>query len=285
MEEKMNFTWDQIRTALLWIALPLIIGILIAAAIPRPVIGVIYLSDAIYSVTARDMIAQIQYARDHPEIRAVVLSLDSPGGTVADTEAVYLELARLRTSKPVVTTVGSMAASGAYYLSVGTDYIIARPTSDVGNVGVIGYLPPAPSIFEGTISTGPYKLFGTPRDTYTRQIEMIKQGFYQAVLLGRGDKLEAGPDVILRGEIWPAAEALRMGLIDEIGAGSEAIDKAAQMAHVSYYEVADLLTLVGSNQSTTSPPFFLADTNGMNLPYPAESGIYLLYVPPTARGK
>jgi ClpP class serine protease len=155
----------------------------------------------------------------------------------------------------------------------------------VGNVGVIGYLPPAPSIFEGTISTGPYKLFGTPRDTYTRQIEMIKQGFYQAVLLGRGDKLEAGPDVILRGEIWPAAEALRMGLIDEIGAGSEAIDKAAQMAHVSNYEVADLLTLVGSNQSTTSPPFFLADINGMTLPYPAESGIYLLYVPPTARGK
>jgi len=61
--------WEKIRNSLLWIALPLVIGILIAAAVPQPVIGVIHLDDAIYSYTAQDMITQIQYAADHPEVR------------------------------------------------------------------------------------------------------------------------------------------------------------------------------------------------------------------------
>ena len=126
--DKVEITWEQVRHVLLWIALPLIVGILISAAIPRPVIGVIYLDDAIYSTTARDLITQIIFAREHTNIRAVVLAIDSPGGTVVDTEAVYLELARLRRIKPVVTSVGSMAASGAYYLSVGSDFIYAKPT-------------------------------------------------------------------------------------------------------------------------------------------------------------
>src|SRR5512136_2622025 len=89
-------SWEQVRHVLLWIALPLIVGVLIAAAIPRPVIGILYLNDAIYPDTARNLIAQISAARQRPEVRAVVLAVDSPGGTVADTEAVYSELLRLR---------------------------------------------------------------------------------------------------------------------------------------------------------------------------------------------
>jgi len=85
-----------------------------------------------------------------------VLILDSPGGTVVDTEAIYMELTRLRQSKPVVTWVSGMAASGAFYLSSGTDYIVAVRASEVGNVGVIGYLPPSPIVLEDTISPWPY---------------------------------------------------------------------------------------------------------------------------------
>ncbi|MDO9130579.1 MAG: S49 family peptidase [Anaerolineales bacterium] len=278
-----EITWEQVRHILLWIALPLILGALIAAALPRPVIGVIYLNDAIYSYSARDMITQINYAREHPEIRAVVLAIDSPGGTVADTEAVYLELLRLRATKPVVTSVGSMSASGAYYLSVGSDYIFARPTSEVGNVGVIGYLPPAPFIFEDIVSTGPYKLWGSPRDTLMREMEMIKQSFYQAVRLGRGDRLQVGPEIILRGQIWPGSEALRMGLIDALGSESEAVEKAASLAHVGNYQTADLRELAGIQ--TTSYPFFFQSPEGISMPYPKEPGIYLLYVPPLPVGK
>jgi len=179
------FNWGLLRSSLLWVVVPLVAGILVSALIPQPKVGLIYLNTSIDSFSANYINPQIDYARTHPEIKAVVLILDSPGGTVADTEAIYLEILKLRKNKPVVASINSMAASGAYYLTVGTDYAFAKPTSNVGNIGVIGYLPQAPTIFEGIISTGPYKLWGAARDTYMRQIEMVKQGFYGAVRAGR----------------------------------------------------------------------------------------------------
>jgi protease-4 len=280
---KGTFAWERIGAGLVWIVLPLLIGVLIAAAIPQPEIGVIYLGGAIDPYSGRDLIKQIAYARTHPEIRAVVLSLNSPGGTVADTEAVYQELIKLRATKPVVTYVGAMAASGAYYLSVGTDYVFANPTSQVGNIGVIGYLPPSPVIFEGILSTGPYKLWGVPRDTYGRQIEMIKQGFYNAVILGRGERLKAGPEIILRGEIWPGTEALRLGLIDQLGSESDAIRKAESLARVANTATVDLAQLAGV--SAGSYLFFAQTAAGADTPYPAEAGLYLLYIPPAPAQK
>ncbi len=176
--------WDRVRTWLLWLALPLVIGILIASFIPQPVIGIIRLEDAIYSYTAQDMITQINYAMEQPEVHAVVLVFDSPGGTVVDTESVYMELAKLRAKKPVVTAVNGMAASGAYYLSVNTDYIYAKPSSLVGNIGVISYLPPVPFIFEEIISTCPYKLWDRPSiQTCVRQT-CSRRGFSKPSCLG-----------------------------------------------------------------------------------------------------
>ena len=269
----------SLRDIVLWIILPLIIGILLSSLIPRPIIGVIHLKDAIYSFTADDLIAQIDYARDHPEIRAVVLVLDSPGGTVADTEAIYLELTRLRESKPVVTMIQGIAASGAYYLAVGTDYILTSPSSMVGNVGVIAQLPPDPMIHESVVTTGPYKESGTPRDTLLREMETIKQSFYQAVTIGRGEKLQIGPDILLRGQIWTGSESLHLGLVDALGSQSEAIDFASRLAHIRHYKVADLRELAGL------PPaypfsFFIETPDGKLTPYPKEPGTYLLYIPP-----
>jgi protease IV len=273
-----DFKSEGTRNALLWIVLPFVIGLVIASSIPRPVIGVIRLDDAIHAFSARDMIAQIDYAIDHPEVRAVVLALDSPGGTVVDTEAVYMELARLREIKPVVTAVNGISASGAYYLSASTDYIYAKPTSLVGNVGVIGYLPSTPFIFEDIISTGPYKLWGAPRDSDMREIEMIKQGFYQAVTLGRGERLKIGPEVLLRGQIWVGTEALRIGIIDALGTETDAANKAANLAKVAHFEVSDLREL--ADIQDTSMPFFIQSPQGVTLPYPNEAGLYMLYIPP-----
>jgi protease-4 len=275
--------WKPIRTILLWIVLPLVIGLLISAAIPRPVIGEIYLNTAIDADSARNLIAQIDYARQHPEIRALVLIVDSPGGTVADTESVYQELQSLRKTKPVITSVGAMSASGAYYLSSATDYIIADPTSEVGNIGVIGNLPNSPAIFDSIVSTGPYKMWGESRDAYLREMEMIKQGFYQAVELGRGKRLKVGPEVILTGRIWPGTEALRLGLIDALGSQTDAIEKAARMVHIYHYHVIDLIG-PASVQAYTSG-FFYKSPNGITLPYPDKTGIFLLYVPPVPSEK
>ena len=265
---------------LLFIVLPLIAGILLSLLIPRPIIGIIQLNDAIMSNTAQDMITQITYARQNPAVRAVVLVINSPGGTVTDTESVYLELNRLRQVKPIVTVVEGMAASGAYYISVGTDYIFAKPSSEVGNVGVIGNLPPTPLVMEDLYSTGPYKLWGEPRDAFINEIETLKQGFIQAVMLGRGSALKTSKETVLRGQIWTGSEALKLGLIDALGTQSQAYDKAAKMAHVSHYEVEDLREPAGVSPTMPSIPFFMKSADGMVLPYPAKPGIYMLYVPP-----
>ena len=277
-----DITWEQVRTVLLWIALPLILGVLIAAAIPRPVIGVIHLDTSIDSYSAPSLIAQIDYARQHPEVRAVVLMIDSPGGTVADTESIYQELLGLRKVKPVVTSVSGMAASGAYYLSVGTDYIFANPTSEVGNVGVIGYLPDNPAIYESIVSTGPYKLWGEPRDAFQREMEMIKQGFYQAVKYGRGDRLKIGPEELLTGRIWPGGEAYRLGLIDALGSQTDAYEKAAHLANVGHYRVTDL-ALLAEILPEAGPIYYGSAQSDSSLPQ--EPGLYLLYLPPAAAEK
>jgi protease-4 len=266
------------RTIIILI-LALLAGVLAATLIPRPVVGLIYLSDAIYDFTAREMIAQIHYARDQAEIRAVVIVMDSPGGTVVDTEAVYLELALLRQAKPVITMVQGMSASGGYYLAAGTDFIVAGPGSPVGNVGVISQLPPSPAVFEDIASTGPYKLSGTPRDSRLRRMEAIRQAFQQAVVLGRGEALAIEIEELVSGEIWMGNEARQKGLIDELGSISTAVERAAQLAQINNYATADLRQLAGLPPST-SIPFFLETELGMQTPYPREIGLYLLYIPP-----
>lgn len=274
-----NKQWENYRTGLLWVVIPLIVGLIFSSSIVlQPVIGVIRLEDAIYGYTAQSMIKQIQYAAETPEIKAVVLVFESPGGTVVDTEAVYFELTKLREKKPVVTAVNAMAASGAYYLSVNTDFIFAKPTSLVGNIGVIGYLPTAPFIIEDTITTGPYKLFGSERDDDMRQIEMVKEGFFEAVTLGRGDKLTGTPEEIFSGKIWIGTDALHIGIIDELGGESEAAAKAAELAKIANYQVIDLREPAGVESAVTT--FFFQSPDGITYPYPNEAGVYLLYIPP-----
>ena len=264
------------QSPLVWVLIPLLLGILISAAIPRPVIGIIYLDDAIYSGTARSMIDQLMYARKDPIVRAVVLVFNTPGGTVSDTESVYREINILRQEKPVILVIESMAASGGYYLASATDYIFAKSSSMVGNIGVIGYMPPSPVIIEDVISTGPYKLWGYSRDNQLREVDMMKQGFWQVVQLGRGQALKGGPEQILTGRIWTGSEALKMGLVDEMGALSDGVNKAAQMARVQNYAVLDL------SEKVSVPALqleFFQTIDGVVSPYPQKAGLYMLYIP------
>ncbi len=259
--------------------IPLIIGIMIACFVPRPIIGIIQIRDEIDTKMSIRVIEEIEYARSHPEIKAVVLILDSPGGTINDTELIYLELLKLRETKPVVTMVEGLSASGSFYLSMGTDYIFSNPSARIGNVGVIGTLPSSPMVLEETISTGPYKLFGNQREGYTRFIELIKESFYQVVELGRGDRLKLSKEEILRGELYPASEAVKIGLIDEVGPQSSAVTKAAQLAHIAHYKTIAISEAVAIENVEKESSFFILDENGISTGYPKKSGIYLLYIP------
>jgi protease-4 len=266
-----------------WLVLPLVVGLLLSTLVPRPIVGLIYLDGPIASLTARSLIAQITYARERRDVRAVVLVVNSPGGTAVDTESVYMELARLRQAKPVITLVEGMSASGAYYLTSGTDYVIAKPASEVGSIGVLSSLPPQPTVSEDLVTTGPYKAWGAPPDAVMRQLETIKQGFFQAVKQGRGAALRVESEVLLRGEVWLGTDALRMGLVDELGSQTRAVEKAAQLGRIPQYRVADVREMAGL-PLVTEALFFIASPEGKTTSYPREAGLYLLYVPPSERG-
>ena len=269
----------SIKEGIVFFIIPLIAGIILAAFIPQPVIAVIEITDPIEEAVSRQVISQIQYAEQHWDVRAIVLVLNSPGGTISDTELVYMELNRLRRYKPIVTMVKNLSASGSYYISMASDYIIANPSAMVGNIGVIGYLPNTPQIFEDVISTGPYKLWGGSVVSIVRQIDMMKKGFLEAVQRGRGNRLQVTGERILQGELLPASEALRMGMIDAVGTFSEAIEEAASRAHVVNYKVLDVAKAVKAEERAATASFFGEDENGISTGLPRDAGIYYLYIP------
>jgi protease IV len=265
----------------IWGILPIVAGILISLLIPRPKIGIIYLNDAIYAYTSHNIQQELAVARESNDVKAVVLVVNSPGGTVTDTESLYREVISLRQTKPVVTVIEGMAASGGYYLACATDLIYAKASPEVGNIGVIGTQPDKPTVFEDIYSTGPYKMWGMPRDSFSRELEMLKQGFLQAVKLGRGDRLKMTDEMVLRGEVYTGGDAVRLGLIDGLASQSEAIDQAARLAGLRNYQTLDLFTAAGLTQQQLSMPlgFFKQDASGNVTSFPAKTGNYLLYIP------
>jgi protease-4 len=277
--EKPGKKWGFWRILLVFIV-PLLAGLLASLLIPRPNIGVIYFNDEIYNFTANQLITQIRFAYQNANIKAVVIIMDSPGGTVTDTEAVYMEMNRLRERKPVVVMVQGMAASGAYYLASATDYIVAEPSALVGNIGVIRYMPSTPSVSEDEYSTGPYKLWGGPGETFIREMELMKQGFLNAVKLGRESRLKINDEQLLRGQIWPGAVALKLGLVDELGSQSRAIERAAQLAHISHYGIIDLRDASGlPDESTYYPAYLSTGSSPSTRSFPSDPGFYYLYIP------
>jgi protease-4 len=166
---------------------------------------------------------------------------------------------------------------------VGTDYIFARPSSEVGNVGVRTVLPMSPKVFEEEVSTGPYKLYGGSRDEILRVLDPLKQSFYKAVLLGRGEALRTTPENILSGKLYIGSEALRLGLVDALGGFSEALDKAATLAHVWNFEIRDLGRMAWESEWASAYEFFLEAEDGSRSPYPRIPGMYYLYIPESDR--
>ncbi|MCA9916375.1 MAG: S49 family peptidase [Anaerolineales bacterium] len=229
---------------LLVIVLPLALGLFMAPQlVPKPQIGVIRLNYEISNATAFEFREQLLFARNDPAIQAVVIVINSPGGTASDSEDLYMDVLAARQDLPVVSTVDFLAASGAYYIAAATDAIYAKPGSAVGSIGVISSLPDAPFLEEEVLTTGPYKSFGGTRDGFVRRAETLKFAFLQAVANGRGEKLTADLDLLSRAEIFDGVRALELGLIDGIISTSEAFDKAAELAGIRNYEIVELYPL------------------------------------------
>ena len=263
---------------------PLLFGLYMAPKIvPAPQIGIIRLNYEINPATAFEFREQLSYARNDPAIDAVVIVINSPGGTASDSENLYLEVLDARDDLPVVATVDFLAASGAYYIASATDAIYAKPGSAIGSIGVISLLPDTGFIEEDVLTTGPYKGFGGTRDGYIRRAETLKFAFLSAVVAGRGEKLNVDPDFLSRAEIFSGVRAEELGLIDGLRSTSEAVAEAGMLAGLRDYEVVELYPLAfADDESSTavsnyqSPPI---DTERLwAMPSNMPPGFYYRYM-------
>ena len=229
---------------LIIIIIPLAAGLFLASRlVPQPQIGVIRLNYEISNATAYEFREQLLFARNDPAIQAVVVIINSPGGTASDSEDLYMDVLAARSDLPVVATVDFLAASGAYYIAAATDAIYAKPGSAIGSIGVISSLPDTPFLEEEVLTTGPYKSFGGTRDGFVRRAETLKFAFLQAVAAGRDGRLTADLDLLSRAEIFDGVRALELGLIDGIISTSEVFDRAAELAGIRNYEIVELYPL------------------------------------------
>lgn len=218
---------------------------------PRPQVAVVVAEGEIVdggpapgAVGGESMAELLRQARDDEQVRAVVLRVDSPGGSVFASEQIRRELELLREAgKPVVASMGDVAASGGYWISLGADEILADPSTITGSIGVFGLLPTFPDSLEAigirVDGVGTTALAGAldPRRELDPQLARIFQASVERVyrqFIGRtaavrGLEVEA-VDRVAQGRVWSGAQALEHGLIDRIGGLDEAIAAAATRA-------------------------------------------------------
>lgn len=219
-----------------------VIGIILFnVLIGIPKVGVITLDTSFMTEsTKNDIVDMFHYARDDTSIKAVTIVIDSPGGEVSKIEEIYLEVLKLKAKKPVVVSVDGNALSGGYYVASAANFIYVKPSSNIGNIGVISTLPESWKPDSEQITTGPYKISGKGRKNYAAQIEAIKQGFIMAVTSQRGDRLKVDAERLSSAEMFLGAEGVRYGLADAIGTTPESIQKAASIARISNYDTVDI---------------------------------------------
>ena len=206
-----------------------------------PKVGIVKISSVVLDqFTAHQVSTMLKYAKDEKSIKAIVLELDCPGGEVTATEEIYLSLLQLRQEKPVVASVDRMALSGGYYVAVASDFIYAKPTSQVGNIGVWMRLPAPEVPEEDVMPSGPAKSTGGARKKATEWVQMVSEGFLQAVITQRDSNLRLTKEELSQAEVYLGVEAIRHGLIDEIGTIGEAVARAAALAGLRNYREVDI---------------------------------------------
>jgi len=194
-------------------------------------------------VTPEDIIDQLDQAADDPSVKAVLLRIDSPGGTVAASQEIAMAVERMQV--PVVSSIGDIGASGAYMVASQSDHIVAAPGSSVGSIGVIMQLTNLQGLLdkvgvEFTVMTkGDLKDAGSPyRSVTTTEVALIDEQMtiaYEQFItdVAKGRKMdEADVRELATGWAWMGTEALDLGLVDSLGNYSDAVDKAAELGGI-----------------------------------------------------
>ncbi len=278
-----------IRAGSFWVVVAVLLGLAAGSfafdAVPaRPSIGIVRVNSELYPYTVPDIIRILEYAEDTASIKAIVMEVDCPGGDSASTEELYFWLASLREKKPVVAYINTIGASGGYYISMAANFIYAKPSSTVGSVGAYTSMPSREEVEEDVIWTGPYKTTGSSRREAMNRLETLKEVFVQTVVSERGQRLKISKEEVSKAGVYSGLEALKYGLIDDIGSGAKAFTKAADLAGVKNYKVVDIAQELGIRLRPWWYAYTgLMSTDNLSLNKSSAPVFYYLYRSPEAQ--
>jgi len=196
------------------------------------------------------IIKALKKARKASNVKAIVLRVNSPGGSALASDIIWRELELTKKDKPLVVSMGNLAASGGYYISCNADKIVAEPTTITGSIGVFGAIPNM-SELAGKIGINAEQIGTNKQSVGYSVFEPINDDFYKVTKEGVEqvyttfvDKVAAGRnmtfaevDSIAQGRVWTGKEALENGLVDELGSLEDAIEIAAGLASIETYRV------------------------------------------------
>jgi protease IV len=202
-------------------------------------------------IGSKSLIKEIKKLKKNDRVKAVVLRINSPGGGGLASDEIWREIQLLKEEKPVVSSMSDLAASGGYYIAMGTDYIFAQPNTITGSIGVFALLFDMTDFFKNkigvtrdNIKTGEYADILNPmhhmseeeREIVQSFIDHFYESFTQKAADGRKISIEEIKKVA-QGRVWTGSQGIKIGLVDEIGDLDLAVKKAANLASVEEYKV------------------------------------------------
>jgi protease IV len=195
---------------------------------------------------SKEVVDQLKKYRKDDRVKAIILRIDSPGGSTAASQEIYREIERTTPKKKVVASMGNVAASGGYYIALAADKIVANPATLTGSIGVIMEIANFKEILRKigvgheAVKSGPYKDIGSPlrdmkadeRRLLEELIGNVQQQFVNVVVKGRKlsrDRVEKIAD----GRVFTGAQAKDLGLVDTLGSFEDAVDLTKKMVGLS----------------------------------------------------
>lgn len=202
-----------------------------------------------HQIVGEKMIKDLQDLREDDDVKAVVIRVNSPGGSAFASEQIWREVCLLKEKKPVVVSMGGMAASGGYYISCAANRIFAEPTTLTGSIGIFGMIPDMSELMTekiglkfDVVKTNEMSDIGTMARPFNeaesaQMQKMINRGydlFTKRVADGRG-MAQDSVKLIAEGRVWTGEQGLNIGLVDELGNLDDAVAHAAELAKVEKF--------------------------------------------------
>ena len=197
-------------------------------------------------IVGKKVIKDLEKLANDDDVKAVVLRVNSGGGSAYASEQIWHQVMNIKAKKPIVVSMGDMAASGGYYISCAANYIYAEPTTITGSIGIFGMFPNAGQLLNdklgihfSTVKTNQYSDFGSIDRPFTEQERALAQRYinqgYELFTQRCADGRKKKQDNIKQigeGRVWTGLHAKQIGLVDELGGLDQAIAKAKQLAKV-----------------------------------------------------